>query len=67
MKDFITINRSLVGNKDIATVDARELHVFLEVKTIFAAWITRKIDKYQFKKIKILFQLQQQALSVGHQ
>jgi phage anti-repressor protein len=32
----------------IETVNARELHEFLEVKDKFATWITRRIEKYDF-------------------
>jgi len=32
----------------ILTVNARELHSFLEVGKVFRAWITARIEKYNF-------------------
>ncbi len=37
-----------VGTETIETVDARDLHAFLEVKTDYAAWIKRRIETYGF-------------------
>ena len=48
MKELITITKQTIGNEEINAVDARELHVFLEVDTKFADWITKQIKKYDF-------------------
>lgn len=44
MNELITVNRTDKG----LTVDARELHEFLEVKDDFSTWIKRRIEKYGF-------------------
>ncbi len=46
MNDLIKIGS--FDNKE--TVNARELHEFLEVKTIFANWIKRRVEEYGFEK-----------------
>ena len=38
----------LVGTVSIPTVDARVLHEFLEVKTLFKDWISRRIEDFGF-------------------
>lgn len=37
-----------VGDDTIPTVNARELHAFLEVGKVFAAWIKARIEQYDF-------------------
>jgi phage anti-repressor protein len=39
--------KSACGNL-IETVDARELHAFLESRQEFASWIKKRIEKYGF-------------------
>jgi anti-repressor protein len=39
-----------VGSETIPTVNARELHTFLEVKTAFKDWIARRIEDFCFVK-----------------
>lgn len=39
---------NIVGGKLIETVDARELHAFLDSKRDFSNWIKRRIEKYGF-------------------
>lgn len=44
----IQITKSIINNTEINSVNAREIHEFLEVKTKFADWIKRAIEKYDF-------------------
>lgn len=37
-----------INEKDEQVVSGRELHEFLEVKTLYKDWIKRKIEKYGF-------------------
>ena len=46
--ELIRIDKSKIGSTQINTVDARELHSFLEVKTRFNDWIDRRISEYGF-------------------
>jgi len=41
-----------VGNNEIQTVNARDLHKFLEVPTHFKDWIARRIQDYEFEEGK---------------
>jgi len=45
MNELIKITQNNEGNN---VVDARELHVFLEVKSKFATWISNRINKFGF-------------------
>ncbi|MBF0498205.1 MAG: antA/AntB antirepressor family protein [Deltaproteobacteria bacterium] len=47
-KQLIPIQTRKISNQDVPTVDARELHEFLEVKTKFADWINSRIEEYGF-------------------
>lgn len=40
---LIPVNQSQVGDDLVQTVNARELHAFLEVGKVFAAWIQERI------------------------
>ena len=44
----IQITKSIINNTEINSVNAREIHEFLKVKTKFADWIKRAIEKYDF-------------------
>ena len=44
----IQITKSIIDNTELNSVNAREIHKYLEVKTKFADWIKRAIDKYDF-------------------
>ena len=44
----IQITKSIINNTELNSVNAREIHKYLEVKTKFADWIKRAIDKYDF-------------------
>jgi anti-repressor protein len=52
MQELIKIITDKVGNDNIRTVDARELHSFLEVKSKFQDWIRARINDYGFEKGK---------------
>lgn len=43
---LIKILKQTVGQEIIQTVNARELHAFLEIGKKFADWITERINKY---------------------
>jgi phage anti-repressor protein len=47
MNQLIEINTSAAG---IKTVNARDLHSFLEVGKVFAAWINERIEQYGFQE-----------------
>ncbi len=49
---FPIVSNGKIGGQQIQTVDARELHAFLEVKTSFNDWITRRIQDYDFEEEK---------------
>lgn len=46
--NLISINESTVGSDTVQTVNARELHEFLEVGKDFSNWIKDRIQKYEF-------------------
>ena len=48
MNELIKIEKSNVGGDLIETVNARELHSFLEVQTRYNDWIIRRISEYGF-------------------
>ena len=48
MDELIKIEKSSVGGDLIETVNARELHRFLEVGKVFASWIKDRIEQYNF-------------------
>lgn len=48
MNQLIPIADRQIGNQPVQTVDARELHEFLEVGKVFAAWIQERIEQYGF-------------------
>lgn len=45
---LITINKSPIGDSLIETVNARDLHAFLESKQEFRHWIKDRVEKYDF-------------------
>lgn len=45
---LIEISKSVLGNQEVNSVNARELHEFLEVGKRFATWIQDRIQKYGF-------------------
>lgn len=48
MNDLIKIQPQNIGGQTIETVDARELHSFLEVQARYNDWIARRISEYGF-------------------
>jgi len=48
MRELIKIEKRIIGAEEINSVNAREIHEFLGVKTKFADWIQRAIKKYDF-------------------
>ena len=42
------IIKQQIGNSEVYSVNARDLHKNLEVKTKFATWINNRINKYEF-------------------
>lgn len=45
---LITIESAEIGGQPIETVNARELHSFLEIGRDFTTWIKSRIDQYEF-------------------
>ena len=48
MQKLIKIESSVIGAEEVNSVNARDIHTYLEVKTVFAHWIKRAIQKYDF-------------------
>lgn len=48
MQQLIALSHTQVANEDQQTVNARDLHAFLEVKTDFSDWAKSRIEKYDF-------------------
>jgi anti-repressor protein len=47
--ELITLTTAQIGGEKTNSVNARELHAFLEIGTAFKDWIARRITEYQFK------------------
>ena len=48
MNELIKLNEQTINNEMVQTVNARELHAFLESKQDFSTWIKNRIEKYGF-------------------
>ena len=48
MQELIAVNPSHVSGQEIPTVNARDLHKFLESKKDFSSWVKDRIRKYGF-------------------
>ncbi|WP_336288708.1 antA/AntB antirepressor family protein [Bartonella sp. CB60] len=48
MNTLIPISKQAIGQETVQTVNARELHAFLEAKRDFSNWIKDRINKYRF-------------------
>lgn len=48
MENLITVNKVIHAGESISSVNARDIHTFLEVKTPFSMWIQRAIEKFGF-------------------
>jgi phage anti-repressor protein len=46
----IPVTHSLIGDAEVQSVNARELHAFLESKIRFNDWIRQRIEQYGFKE-----------------
>ena len=48
MNELIKLNEQTINNETVQTVNAHELHAFLEVRTRFNDWIATRINEYGF-------------------
>ena len=48
MNELIAINSGTIGGETVQTVNARDLHSFLESRQDFTTWIKARIDQYGF-------------------
>jgi len=48
MNALITINQSTIADTTVQTVNARDLHAFLEVGKDFSTWFKDRIQQYEF-------------------
>ena len=48
MNQLIPLHSQTIDGNAVETVNARELHAFLEVNTKFADWIRNRIEQYDF-------------------
>ena len=48
MNELIKINSTSIDNELVQTVNARELHAFLQSKQDFSTWIKNRIADYDF-------------------
>ena len=48
MNELIPLHSQTIDGNAVETVNARELHAFLEVNTKFADWIKNRINEYDF-------------------
>ena len=48
MNELIRIEQKRIGENEINSVDARELHAFLENGYQFSKWISERIKQYDF-------------------
>ena len=48
MNELIALNQSSINGEVQQTVNARELHAFLQSKQDFSTWIKNRIEKYGF-------------------
>ena len=50
MTNIIKITKNEIGNAELNSVNARDIHNYLQVNSKFADWIKRAISKYDFKE-----------------
>ena len=48
MTQLIPLHSQTIDGNAVETVNARELHAFLEVQTRFNDWIKNRIERYEF-------------------
>ncbi|WP_273790333.1 antA/AntB antirepressor family protein [Bartonella sp. CM31XJBT] len=52
MNTLIKISEKIIEQEIVQTVNARELHAFMEIGKRFATWITDRINQYTFEEGK---------------
>ncbi|WP_273721888.1 antA/AntB antirepressor family protein, partial [Bartonella sp. ML71XJBT] len=50
MEKLIAIQHNTIKNETVQTVNARDLHAFLEVKARFNDWIVNRIKECNFRE-----------------
>ncbi|WP_375707586.1 antA/AntB antirepressor family protein [Bartonella sp. AA1HLJMS] len=50
MNTLIKITEQTIGKETVQTVNARELHTFLEVNIRFNDWTSRRVEEYSFQE-----------------
>ncbi len=50
MYTLIEIKEQTIGQETVQTVNARDLHTFLEVSVRFSDWIKNRIKEYKFQE-----------------
>lgn len=48
LKEMLPVSREMLDGIEQLTIDARKLHAALKVGRVFAAWITGRIEEYNF-------------------
>ena len=48
MNELINLNEVEIGGEVVRTVNAEHLYIFLEVRSKYADWISRRIRDYGF-------------------
>lgn len=48
MNELISLHQQTINGEPVETVNAKELYVFLEVRSKFADWIKNRISEYDF-------------------
>ena len=68
MQNLINIEQKAIGTTRVQTVDARELHAFLEVGKRFASWVSERIEQFDFVENQdfIVFDFPDSGNQVGH-
>lgn len=55
MKQLVVISKTVIGEQETNSVDARELHTFLESKQDFSTWVKSKVVENVFFKENVDF------------
>ena len=66
-EELIPLTVSAIGNEEQKTVNARDLHAFLEVKTRFNDWIERRIADFGFVESVDFVSVTQKRVTGGTQ